>query len=201
MLAEDEAQHIVALKLDRIFRSVEDALKWVQDFEQRGLTLHLADMGGQNLNTQTAMGRMMLLLLASCAEFEKNLVGERTASALQLRKANRQVYGHPPYGFDVSADKKNLIPNEREQKVLEQIFAWRADGLSLAKVTGRLNDLGVPSKKGGKWHPATVAHIVNNDLYREGAENLVPWPPGGKKRESAEARLIGQIIQTREERQ
>lgn len=196
MLAEGDAHHIVALKLDRLFRSTEDALHSTQEFEQRGFTLHLTDMGGQNLNTGSAMGRMMLTLLASFAEFEKNLIGERTSTALQHKKRNGKVYGHAPYGFDISEGGKDLVPSEPEQKTLKYIFLWRKEGASLHVITTRLNDLGVPSKKGGKWHAATVAHIVNNDLYRKDADNLVPWPPGGKKEESAEGRLIGKLVQT-----
>ncbi len=193
MLAEGDAHHIVALKLDRLFRSTEDALHWTQDFEQRGLTLHLTDMGGQNLNTGSAMGRMMLTLLASFAEFEKNLIAERTATALQHKKRNGKVYGHAPYGFDISGDGKDLVPNESEQKTLKYIFQWRKEGASLHVVATRLNELGVPSKKGGKWHAATVAHIVNNDLYSQDADNLVPWPPGGKRVDSAESLFLEQM--------
>ncbi len=194
LLSANAAQHVVALKLDRLFRSTEDALHWAQQFEQRAITLHLADMGGQNLNTSSAMGRMMLTLLASFAEFEKNLIAERTAIALEHKKRNGKVYGHPPYGFDVSEDGKDLVPNEPEQKTLKYIFQWRGEGASLYVVATRLNDLGVPGKKGGKWHPATIAHIVRNDIYRKDADNLVPWPPSGKKPESAEGRLMGQMM-------
>ncbi len=191
---EKDAEHIVALKLDRLFRSTEDALHWTQAFEKQGLTLHLTDMGGQNLNTGSAMGRMMLTLLAAFAEFEKNLIAERTATALEHKKRNRQVYGHAPYGFDVSDAGKDLLPNESEQKTLKYIFQWRQEGASLHVIATRLNELGVPSKKGGKWHAATVAHIVNNELYRDKADNLVPWPPGGKRTESAEEQLLGQMM-------
>ena len=194
VLSANGAQHVVALKLDRLFRSTEDALYWTQQFEQRGITLHLADMGGQNLNTNSAMGRMMLTLLASFAEFEKNLIAERTAIALEHKKRNGKVYGHPPYGVDVSEDGKDLVPNEAEQKTLKYIFQWRGEGASLYVVATRLNDLGVPGKKGGKWHPATIAHIVRNDIYRDEADNLVPWPPNGKRMESAESQLIGQMM-------
>jgi len=195
-LVEGDAQHIVALKLDRLFRSTEDALHWTQEFERKGWTLHLTDMGGQNLNTGTAMGRMMLTLLASFAEFEKNLIAERTATALEHKKRNGKVYGHAPYGFSVSDTGKDLVPNDSEQRTLKYVFQWRDEGVSLHVIATRLNDLGVPSKKGGKWHAATVAHIVNNDLYRESADNLVPWPPSGKKVESAEGQLMGNLIQT-----
>ena len=140
------------------------------------------------------MGRMMLTLLASFAEFEKNLIAERTSTALQHKKRNGKVYGPAPYGFDADTERRELVQNEAEQRTLKYIFQWREEGASLHVITTRLNDLGVPSKKGGKWHAATIAHIVNNDLYRKDADNLMPWPPGGKKSESAEGRLMGQMM-------
>jgi len=86
------------------------------------------------------------------------------------------------------------VPSESEQKTLKYVFQWRGEGASLHVIATRLNDLGVPSKKGGKWHAATIAHIVGNDLYRQEADNLVPWPPSGKRVESAESRLMGQMM-------
>lgn len=193
MLAEHEANHVVALKLDRLFRSTEDALKQTSAWDAAGVVLHLTDMGGgQNINSQSAMGRMMLTLLASFAEFEKNLIAERTSAALEYKKRNGAVYGHAPYGYSIGGNGKKLVPNEAEQKTLKYIFQWRKEGASLHAISERLNDLSVPAKKGGKWHAATVAHIVNNDLYREQPDNLYPYQPPGKK-EPAESRFVGQL--------
>jgi len=74
------------------------------------------------------------------------------------------------------------------------IFQCRKEGLSLFEIATRLNDLGVPSKKGGKWHAATLAHIVNNDLYREPPDNLIPWTPPKKPAEPAETKFMGQLV-------
>lgn len=127
MLADGEAKHVVAMKLDRLFRNTEDALNQVTCWDQTGITVHFTDMGGQTLNTQSAMGRMMLTLMSSFAEFERNLISERTAAALGHKKNKRQVYNHVPFGFERSG--KELHPYPPEQKVLSQIFEWRATGV------------------------------------------------------------------------
>ncbi len=192
LLKDGRASHVVAMKLDRLFRSTEDALKQTTAWDTKGVTLHLCDMGGTNIDTQSAMGKIMLTLLAAFAEFERTLIAERTSAALSHKKRNRQLYNHLPFGFQ--REGKQLVPHEGEQKVLKHIFQCRKDGLSLYDIACRLNDLGVPSKKGGKWHAATIAHIVNNDLYRDPADNLIPWTPPKKSVEPAEAKFMGQLV-------
>jgi DNA invertase Pin-like site-specific DNA recombinase len=191
MLKVGHATHVVSLKLDRIFRNTEDALKQTTAWDAQGITLHLCDMGGTNLDTRTSMGKIMLTLLSAFAEFERTLIAERTSAALSHKKRNGQLYNHPPFGF--RREGKQLVPHEAEQKVLKHIFQCRKDGLSLYDIANRLNDLGVPSKKGGKWHAATIAHIVNNDLYRDPADNLIPWQPPKKPVEPAESQFLGQL--------
>ena len=132
-----------------------------------------------------------MTLLAAFAEFERTLIAERTAAALAHKKRNRQAYNHEPYGF--MRDGKQLIPHEPEQKVLKRIFAWREEERSLYDIACQLNDLGVPSKKGGVWHAATIAHIVNNDLYRESPDNLIPYEKKGD--ETAEGKFVGQLAE------
>src|SRR5579871_2418172 len=50
--------HVVCLKLDRLFRDAEDALRQTKAWDKAGIALHLVDMGGHSLNTGSAMGRM-----------------------------------------------------------------------------------------------------------------------------------------------
>lgn len=190
LLKSRQATHVVALKLDRLFRSTEDALKLTTEWDANGVALHLVDMGGTNINTQTSMGKIMMTLLAAFAEFERTLISERTSAALSHKKSKKQVYGHLPYGY--SRNGNNLVPNEQEQKILKRIFEWRNEKRSLYDIACQLNDLGVPSKKGGTWHAATIAHIVNNDLYREFPNNLIPWQKPEKK-DTAEEQFVGQL--------
>ena len=189
LLKDGQANHVVALKLDRLFRNTEDALRRTTEWDSKGIALHLCDMGGTNINTQSATGKIMMTLIACFAEFERTLIAERTASALAHKKKNKQAYNHLPYGFQ--REGKQLVPCEAEQKVLKRIFAWREEERSLYEIACELNDLGVPSKKNKSWHAATVAHIVNNDLYRESPDNLIPYEKKGE--ESAEGKFIGQL--------
>ena len=195
-LAEGEVSNVVAMKLDRLFRSTQDALDHISRWDAEHVTLHLCDMGGQHLNTASAMGRMMLTLLASFAEFERNLISERTAAALAHKKHTRQAYNQTPYGF--RKEGKMLVADDKEQLVLARIFEWRAEGHSLWSIVSRLNDLGVTAKKGGKWHGETIRNILRNDLYREfQAGNVIEMPVpkrNGKQNQPAEAKLMSDLL-------
>jgi len=165
MLKEGEANNVVALKLDRLFRNTEDALHVTSEWDKSGIALHLVDMGGQAINTQTAMGRFFITVLAGFAEFERALISERTATALRHKKINRQAYTSTPYGFH--RDGIRLVEAPEEQQVISKIFDMRRAGYSYREIAKKLNDAGIPTKMGKKWAPGTVHYIVNNSLYKE----------------------------------
>jgi DNA invertase Pin-like site-specific DNA recombinase len=164
-IATGQAQHVVALKLDRLFRDAEDALSQTKAWDRAGVALHLVDMGGQTINTASAMGRFFLSMMASFAELERNLIAERTAAALQHKKANRRAYAPTPYGFKRIGER--LEADEREQAILARIFEAHRSGKSLNAIARELDADGVPTKQGGRWSAATVRYILRNNLHRE----------------------------------
>ena len=163
LLARKGIGHIVALKLDRLFRNAEDALYHTRRWDSQGLTLHLVDMGGQSLNTSSAMGRMMLTMMAAFAEFERNLISERTAAAMQHKKKHLQHYAQVPYGFQV--EEAMLVQHDAEQKIIAEMRVWQSKGWTLRAIAERLNQEGVPTKNGGVWHAATVRQILANEIH------------------------------------
>jgi DNA invertase Pin-like site-specific DNA recombinase len=157
-------KHIVSLKLDRLFRNAEDALRQTKEWDSDGITLHLVDMGGQSLCTASAIGRMMLTMMAAFAEFERNLISERTAVALAHKRSRGQVYNHIPFGYVRAGGEMMECPEE--QQVICSIRQWRETGESLQGIADRLNLTGVATKQGGRWHPSTIQKILGNDLHK-----------------------------------
>ena len=104
-------------------------------------------MGGQTLNTASAMGRFFLNVMAGFAELERNLIAERTAAALAHKKRHRQAYGPTPYGFDRCGD--SLVVNEEEWQLVYEIKALRKAGMSLRGIAHELNLRDVPTKSRG----------------------------------------------------
>jgi DNA invertase Pin-like site-specific DNA recombinase len=162
-LMEGGIAHVVCLKLDRLFRDAEDALRQTKAWDKAGVSLHLVDMGGQSLSTGSAMGRMFLTLMAGCAELERNLVAERTASVLAHKKQQGRVYNHTPYGFQRVGDR--LVVATDEMAMVELIRERREDGWSLGMIADAFNGDNVPGKNGGKWYARTVKNILENTLY------------------------------------
>ncbi len=163
LVRKKKAGHIVALKLDRLFRNAEDALRQTSAWDSTGITLHLVDMGGQSLCTSSAIGRMMLTMMAAFAEFERNLISERTSAALQHKKVHLQPYAQLPFGFDRKGDL--LVVNESELDMVRQMQGWRATGCTLRAIAGRLNKAKVPAKNDGQWYASTVRQILSNPIY------------------------------------
>lgn len=163
-----KANSVVALKLDRLFRNAEDALQQTREWDKKGVTLHLVDMGGQALNTQSAMGRFFLNVMAGFAELERNLIAERTATALNHKKKNLEAYSPTPLGFERIED--TLRKDKGEWEIVDYIFQLREEGLSYWKIAEDLNNRGIPGKRGGKWYAGTVRYIIQNDLYEEVAK-------------------------------
>ncbi len=157
-LLESGVCHIVALKLDRLFRNASDALSCVEEWEAAGIHLHLIDMGGQSVNTASSIGKMLLTMLAGFAEFERNLIAERTTSALSYKKAHGQVYTRAVFGFDKAAGM--MVPNPGEQRIIARMWALRAEGVSYSGIANELNEDGVVAKAGGQWHPFAVQKIL-----------------------------------------
>jgi len=158
LLRSDGIRHVVALKLDRLFRDAIDCLTVVRDWDRTGIALHLIDQGGQAINTRSAMGKFFLTIMAGVAEMERNLIGERTRVALQHKRRNGEVYGPEPFGYRREGER--LVPNPTELRALELMKSLRTQGYSYRQIAYELRRRRVPTKNGGRWEAATVAKIL-----------------------------------------
>ena len=151
---------VISYKLDRLFRDASDCLGVTSSWDRAGVALHLVDMGGQAIDTSTAMGRFFLTVMAGAAEMERNLVRERTRAAMQHKKAKGEYTGgRVPFGFCLSPDGVRLEPDAGEQRVLQVIDELRAEGMSIRAIARAL-DLDDAPSRGARWHPTTVARML-----------------------------------------
>jgi site-specific DNA recombinase len=164
-LVTSGARHVVALKLDRLFRNTADALNQVRAWKKAGVEMHLVDMGGMSLNTSSAMGTLLLTILAGLAEMERNLIAELTQAVLSHKRARRRVYSPIPLGF--VRDGNRLAEDVSEQLVLARIRSMKARGDSLNAIARTLNADGVPTKQGKSWHASTIRYILGTMQHRE----------------------------------
>ena len=157
-LKNGQAAHVVAMKLDRLFRDAVDCLTATREWDRAGTTLHLVDMGGTCLNTGSAMGRMFLTMAAGFAELERNLISERTTAAMTHLKAEGRHVGSPGTGFEMVAGQ--LVANEVEQVAVQRAVELRENCLTLREIPAQLDAEGHPTKRGGKWAPSVVREIL-----------------------------------------
>jgi site-specific DNA recombinase len=113
----------------------------------------------EQIDTTTAAGKMMFQMLSVLAEFERNLVAERTTRPpCNTRSATGQKYtNQTPYGFE--AIEGRLVEVELEAKVVAEIQAARSSGTTLQAIADNLNGRGIPTKTGKTWAPATI-HLL-----------------------------------------
>lgn len=164
-IREHKADAVVMLKLDRMFRNAGDCLSTVETWERSGVALHVVDLGGNAIDTTSAAGRFMLVVLAGAAEMERNLTRERTRSAMAVKRANGELVGAVPFGFDLAEDGTTLIPNETEQAVLAEIRSMRSGGMTLRRIAETLTARGVPTKTGKstRWTHSAVGRILGRN--------------------------------------
>jgi site-specific DNA recombinase len=159
MVDSGQVQTVIIAKLDRLTRSVKDLAELLERFQKRGVSLVSV---AESLDTGSAAGRLVINVMMAVSQWEREAIGERTATALQFKKANRKVYSHPPYGFECQGD--SLVPVEAEQAVISRIRLMNANGCSLRKIAAALNGDGVRSKQGGQWVAKTIRDVLRNSL-------------------------------------
>jgi site-specific DNA recombinase len=141
--------HVIAYKLDRLFRDCADCLTVTAAWDKKAIALHLVDLGGQTLDTSSAMGRFFLTVMAGTAELERNLIRERTSEAMSyVRSQGHKTGGDAPYGYLVAGDGKTLVAAEGEQALLGAIRSARQRGLSQHQVVAELAQQGYTTRKG-----------------------------------------------------
>ncbi len=171
MLRRGTANTLIVVKLDRLSRSLRDVCGLVEDYfgNERYHLLSLCGMA----NTHSAAGRMVLMNLANYAQFEREMIAERTRDALRHMKAQGVRLGPAPYGYALSDEvdtngRRLLVPIPDEQEVIQKIKSLRAEGLSFAKIAQRLNSVQTPARRNGTWRVNRICII----LHREGMHTM-----------------------------
>lgn len=90
-----EGDVIVVTKLDRFARSTKDALNTIEYLNSKGVGLVVLNMGGEKVDTTTAIGKLMVTILAGIAEFEADMIRERQLEGIALAKQRGVYKGRP----------------------------------------------------------------------------------------------------------
>lgn len=170
LLDSGEADGLIVYKLDRLTRSVRDLGELIDCYFGPKGSAALVSVEEQ-VDTSTATGRMILNVLMSVSQWERETIGERTSAALRHKARSREYTGgpHVPYGYRLAADGIHIEEHAGEQMVVTAIHEFRAAGLSLRKIGAKLLDYGFHPRKGAKFSPNTINRIAKGARIMEQA--------------------------------
>jgi DNA invertase Pin-like site-specific DNA recombinase len=140
------ASALVVAKLDRLSRSLLDFASLMEQSRREGWALIALDLG---VDTTTPAGEMVANVMATFAQFERRLIGQRTKEALGAKKAQGVRLGRP-----------RRLTND----VVERITTMRSTGMALNAIADRLTADGVGTAQGGvRWYASTVRGVLNRE--------------------------------------
>jgi site-specific DNA recombinase len=176
LLADVEAGKIdavVVYKVDRLSRSLLDFTKLMEVFDKRKVSFVSVT---QQFNTATSMGRLVLNVLLSFAQFEREIISERTRDKIAAaRRKGQWAGGMPVLGYDVDPTTRKLVINEKEAKVVRAVFDLYLEHRALLPVVRELTERGLAGKRwttrkgrarGGEPFSRTgLYRLLTNALY------------------------------------
>lgn len=187
LLADIECGHIdvvVIYKIDRLTRSLADFSRMVEVFERHNVSFVSIT---QQFNTTTSMGRLMLNVLLSFAQFEREVTGERIRDKIAAAKRKGLwMGGVPPLGYDV--ENRRLIINPTEAAVVRRIFEEMLTIGSPTQIATNLTAEGITTKawttQDGQTRPGAridkkyVYKLLRNRIYLGELSHKGTWYPG-----------------------
>lgn len=150
---------VCAAKLDRIFRSAEDALVTARQLKDRGVDLIVADLSVDPI-TQNGVGKLIFGVFAQFAQFERERIAERTEAGRKAKKATGGYGGgRKPFGYDVVGEGREakLQPNPKQQAAIADMVKWSDQGDSTRTIAAKVKEV-----HGMYVSHVTVAKILND---------------------------------------
>jgi len=136
---------IVVYKVDRLSRSLLDFARIMETLDRHGVWFVSVT---QQFNTTTSMGRLMLNVLLSFAQFEREIIGERTRDKMSAaRRKGKWVGGMPILGYDIAPEGGRLVVNEDEAERVRAIFALYLEHQALIPTVQELARRGWTNKR------------------------------------------------------
>jgi site-specific DNA recombinase len=173
LIQAGEIDCVVVYKIDRLSRSLLDFVRLLELFELH----HCAFVGvTQQINTTTSAGRLMLNVLMSFAQFEREIGSERTREKIHAaRKKGRYTGGTPPLGYDLDRLNHRLVVNPQEAEMVRELYTLYITHNSLLEVVKAVNARGWTRKswltaretrRGGReFDKVYLQRLLTNPLY------------------------------------
>lgn len=179
-VAAGELDAVVVLALDRIGRRAQLALRVTDQIQAANVVFASVK---ESIDTSTPTGRMFRTMLAGMAEFERDLIVERTTAGREARgRKDGERGGRVPMGYrrifrDGKAQGVTIAP--AEAATVKAIFKMRERGATLQQIADRLNADGELTRRGKPWTPSSLHYVVRNRPKYEGrprGQSAERWP-------------------------
>jgi DNA invertase Pin-like site-specific DNA recombinase len=160
LLDAGEVGGVVVFKLDRLTRSLGDWSYLIDHYfgERGGGSLMSVS---ESIDTRTAGGRMVLNIMMTVAQWERETIVERTRGAMAFKRGRgERISGRVPYGSRLADDGRTLTPAPDEAAAAAEAAALQAAGWSLRRIAAELDRRGVPTKMGAPWTFSGVRSLL-----------------------------------------
>lgn len=149
---------LVTYSLSRLARSTKDTIAIAERLERAGADLVSLS---EKLDTTSAAGKMLFRMMAVFAEFERDVIAERTRTAMAHKKNRGERCGQVPFGFRLGSDGVTLERDDQEQMVISLVNELRRRGQTIKQIANELTVRNIVTKSGKtKWHPTQISRIL-----------------------------------------
>lgn len=150
-------------RLDRLSRSLRDFVFLAQEFRDNNVELNV--VAAPTLGV-AALDNLMLNVLASFAEFEREMTAARIAEArAYLKSKGRRIAGAVPFGYAADPRTKQLVVIPEEGEVVSTMFRWAAAKVRPSTIASYANAMGWRTRTGNPWTARQVPFTLTNHVY------------------------------------
>ncbi|WGI19246.1 recombinase family protein [Latilactobacillus sakei] len=165
-IKDNKFDAVVVWKYSRLARNLKDLLVFVDQFERNNVAFYSVD---ESFDTSTIAGKMMLQILGSFAEMERNTIASNVKAGMKQRASTGYSNSTQLLGYNNARDadgKRNLIINEEEAVTVRNIYNWYIELGTFQSVADRLNSQGYRTKLGNQFSPTAIRTILINPTFK-----------------------------------
>ncbi|WP_114604136.1 recombinase family protein [Staphylococcus sp. EZ-P03] len=154
---------VMVYKTNRLARNTSDLLTIVEELHRQNVEFFSLS---ERMEVKNSTGKLMLQILASFSEFERNTILENIYTGQHQRALEGYYQGNLPLGYNnIPDNKKELMINQHEANIVKYIFESYAKGHGYRKIANALNHKGYVTKKGNAFSISAVTYILSNPFY------------------------------------
>ncbi|MGW7862792.1 cassette chromosome recombinase CcrB [Staphylococcus xylosus] len=154
---------VMVYKTNRLARNTSDLLTIVEELHRQNVEFFSLS---ERMEVKNSTGKLMLQILASFSEFERNTILENIYAGQHQRALEGYYQGNLPLGYNnIPDNKKELMINQHEANIVKYIFESYAKGHGYRKIANALNHKGYVTKKGNAFSISAVTYILSNPFY------------------------------------